>query len=702
MSSDEQRTGNMNQCLQIKFYVRLLVLACVTLCPEASNRVRPPPTGVGNSRDPKLAIPQHKCLQYKKQTCGKHCCNSRVFSFSDKENIFEMLAEKEPALAEEIQERHLRSVGKVKDLQSCDIEATDCFKRVLETRTFQQELILSAVNYAYMDLALNLVFNLETLGIAHYILIADAEDVCARLESVRMRQGNDAPGVACVWTSYAEHLTKTQSMKSNAKVKHTGSTNKLQGYARNGKELMDFIRLHYLKRCARLQVNCMSVDSATIFTRSPYTVLHKEPLSDFNLIVASDGEYANVDFVYAQDAEPGGAVDFIFSEIDRLAANNSKALGEAQSSPGQMSSIQMQFNMAVASAMFRPARAFKEDTDLLQDHQLYMRFTKNAASGTALINREAAPPPGTNPATVVLERYIKMGLDHLMGADQLMHAHGHDWLYNLYVTSAPKHLPGFFAMLCSQGWEPRYCLKAMGGWDSRTDMWRPGSQCWFLEASDTARRSPTPVLILDIKPDNFTSPWDYNDKVDMLLQVAAMYDRAAVLPVEVPCKIFGGWPWQPDDSLRRLFLDRIPIIPKAGHPGMCYIDQSKEDNYFGPDCGSCGREGGAITWRYSETFKTLYADAKYQKPMREDKMPRVQHREDGEKQDMVSMMWRLKSEKAVKTPLEGLLRAIKDIAYHDRKREKLEVKGFTAYSTLADDTVKRRYLQALDCGVYQS
>eukprot|EP00854_Cymbomonas_tetramitiformis_P031781 gene31781-40074_t len=207
MSSDEQRTGNMNQCLQIKFYVRLLVLACVTLCPEASNRVRPPPTGVGNSRDPKLAIPQHKCLQYKKQTCGKHCCNSRVFSFSDKENIFEMLAEKEPALAEEIQERHLRSVGKVKDLQSCDIEATDCFKRVLETRTFQQELILSAVNYAYMDLALNLV-------------------------------------------------------------------------------------------------NCMSVDSATIFTRSPYTVLHKEPLSDFNLIVASDGEYANVDFVYAQDAEP--------------------------------------------------------------------------------------------------------------------------------------------------------------------------------------------------------------------------------------------------------------------------------------------------------------------------------------------------------------------------------------------------------------
>ncbi|KAK3275440.1 hypothetical protein CYMTET_16434 [Cymbomonas tetramitiformis] len=251
--------------------------------------------------------------------------------------------------------------GSVTPFPGGDLESPGVWEKALATRAPGKELILMAVGdtrdhrRAQKDPALkrislefvvNLVRNLHSFGIDHYLMLASSEDLCNRLRATYDIQG-------CAWSS---HLHAHPGLPS-------------WNLQPGDMFLLWAQQWHYVAKAIEHNVNVMRVDSDVVFTENPYPILKGPLFSRFNVLAQTDifkeriecgqrmsvvppeetervkalvgdlnlcgkggGPLINVGLVYIQNAKLGGAIHDvvtgtvaqIVSLLDSLAEGSEK------------------------------------------------------------------------------------------------------------------------------------------------------------------------------------------------------------------------------------------------------------------------------------------------------------------------------------------------------------------------------------------
>ena len=87
------------------------------------------------------------------------------------------------------------STCKVADILAGDLEAPGQLERVAEQRSWNRELVFTAVNAGGAKMAINWVLSLRAQGIEHSLVITDSPGLCKALFFSDAR-------ISCAWTSF--------------------------------------------------------------------------------------------------------------------------------------------------------------------------------------------------------------------------------------------------------------------------------------------------------------------------------------------------------------------------------------------------------------------------------------------------------------------------------------------------------------------
>ena len=188
-----------------------------------------------------------------------------------------------------------------------DISSANLFERVATARAARNELVLLTSDLKQLAMTLNLVAQLNELGIGHHLLLGRDEATCDALH----RRGR----VACVWSSYLMH-NQTRSRE--------GVEPSLPYPRKYVKpvELMWLQRHHYLGRAIAAGLNVLLLDSDVLLARDPYQYLKSPPFSGFQAIALSDSTgsakplHLNGGVWYIQNASADGPLRALFSRFD--------------------------------------------------------------------------------------------------------------------------------------------------------------------------------------------------------------------------------------------------------------------------------------------------------------------------------------------------------------------------------------------------
>eukprot|EP00854_Cymbomonas_tetramitiformis_P022796 gene22796-27541_t len=178
----------------------------------------------------------------------------------------------------------IQPLGSTMHPNHCDLEHTDCFKAIIEKRSFNNELVLLPVASSEADLGMNMVSNLQHAGIQHYIIITTSVEAC------RVYRENNISG--CVVTSYLHE-----------KKAHGAQQAELES------EILSAAKLRYLLACIRAPLNCLALETHVLLARTPYAFLKASPLASYSLLFPTNHGSCRAGVLYVQKANPGGKVE---------------------------------------------------------------------------------------------------------------------------------------------------------------------------------------------------------------------------------------------------------------------------------------------------------------------------------------------------------------------------------------------------------
>jgi hypothetical protein len=183
------------------------------------------------------------------------------------------------------------SAGKVFEVQARDLALEGALEATIAKRSFKGELVIfsfTASGY-WIDWAVNMARQLESVGYAHYIALSFPSDCKAFTERM--------PHAACAWfTLPGPH------------------------WAQNSYSI-DYLwtmRYHVSTLLAQYNVNVLVLDMDCIIRRDVYVDLKLPPLQDVQLIHLEEG-WANGGLFYLQNASARGPAVWTHAEVFRRA-----------------------------------------------------------------------------------------------------------------------------------------------------------------------------------------------------------------------------------------------------------------------------------------------------------------------------------------------------------------------------------------------
>jgi len=193
-----------------------------------------------------------------------------------------------------------------------DLEAAGAFAGVLERcATPAKDIIISVTDVRHVRWARNLLFNLDSFGHRHTLVIGGSTASCSLLAS----HGDPRPlPCACAYSSHLRsHLGLRKWRISQSHV-----------------YLLWWQRWHYAALAVSMSYRVLALDTDLSLRTDPYPILWASPLSDHSIIVGLDSESdgkenyytfpsINVGFVYCT-GKRGGASAWVLGEISRRAA----------------------------------------------------------------------------------------------------------------------------------------------------------------------------------------------------------------------------------------------------------------------------------------------------------------------------------------------------------------------------------------------
>lgn len=189
-----------------------------------------------------------------------------------------------------------RSIGKVQPLNGEDLSQPGALEAAAKKRSFRKEIIIFVNNKGGNHLAANMVANLRSVGIEHYLIVTNTPECCKTLM--------DGPwGITCGWTSYL--LNHPRLVPYGVQAEEVATPFRLW-----------WVRFHFLERLVALGYNPMYIDTDVSFRVNPYPLL-KGPLGKYSLFGQDEtGQIngINIGVVYAQNARVGGGAHWVLNE----------------------------------------------------------------------------------------------------------------------------------------------------------------------------------------------------------------------------------------------------------------------------------------------------------------------------------------------------------------------------------------------------
>ncbi|KAK3258634.1 hypothetical protein CYMTET_32329 [Cymbomonas tetramitiformis] len=103
------------------------------------------------------------------------------------------------------------SLGKVQRFDGGDLEIPEVLEAALMARSFNQEIIFFITDLTFSEMALNLVYNFQELGMEHYLIITGNREVCDSLLKGGLVTG-------CAWSSYLEDMEHVNRVRTSQPV----------------------------------------------------------------------------------------------------------------------------------------------------------------------------------------------------------------------------------------------------------------------------------------------------------------------------------------------------------------------------------------------------------------------------------------------------------------------------------------------------
>ena len=197
-----------------------------------------------------------------------------------------------------------------------DLASAGILLRALASRSSAEgEIIFMLTDERHLRLSLNLLLNLEALGLSHHLVISTSSAACLSLWE-RARPLNLSLG--CGWSSFLHRNATT-----GATAAHDAG---LVAYGIEDSHVYHlwWQRWYFLSEAVSLGYRVLSLDTDISLRANPYPLLHG-PLRHHSLIVGLDNDAklrpfyfvaANVGFVYAK-APQGSAAHWVLAECRR-------------------------------------------------------------------------------------------------------------------------------------------------------------------------------------------------------------------------------------------------------------------------------------------------------------------------------------------------------------------------------------------------
>ena len=212
-----------------------------------------------------------------------------------------------------------------------DVEATSdahLFERIAAARSVNNELLMLTSDKQQLPLTLNLVAQLDGLGIGHHLVLGRDSSTC---HAVR-RRGR----VACFWSTYLMGNPQGGAAGSGAGAAPSSPSPSGRRKKVPPVELLWLQRHHYVGRAIGAGLNVLLLDSDVAVSRSPYPYLKSPPLNRFHAVVLGDSTGAakplhlNGGVWYLQNCSRDGPLRELFRRFDEHALR-AVQLGEGSS-----------------------------------------------------------------------------------------------------------------------------------------------------------------------------------------------------------------------------------------------------------------------------------------------------------------------------------------------------------------------------------
>ena len=195
--------------------------------------------------------------------------------------------------------RSLRPITDPHAVLNRDVEASgmDGLERLAASRASAKtrDLVIIATNEHNVEVAANCVANLAAVGIDYYILLANKQSVCQRV------QGR----LACVWSSLLEPYRQ-----------------RLRDANAGGKQMLWLVRQIYASRLAVLGFNPLVLDSDSILFHNPFDVIATHlPGYQFYVMADNSGTWSSINCgtYYLKGVDPRGTLIRAWTNFERRA-----------------------------------------------------------------------------------------------------------------------------------------------------------------------------------------------------------------------------------------------------------------------------------------------------------------------------------------------------------------------------------------------
>ena len=189
-----------------------------------------------------------------------------------------------------------------------DLEAPGELERMIDTVALERrEIVLLHGDAHRLRMLVNLIAELNALGIFHILLLGFNEATCQQL-AVRHRIG-------CAHSSYL--WDERAPGEAGELARHRARWTLAPRY------VAWIQKFHYMRLLIERRVNVLALDSDVVVTSDPYPHLHG-PFGRFAMVTAFDtkGGFANINvgIVYTHNASAGGPVHRLFVEFEHRVA----------------------------------------------------------------------------------------------------------------------------------------------------------------------------------------------------------------------------------------------------------------------------------------------------------------------------------------------------------------------------------------------